>query len=184
MNIHISRCLNSVRALIFFFCSMPAFSMDTEQFIRLANTTINEANSGSIAKIGELIVVQEQMIDLGISASKHFMLEHPEHTPLLNIVIQNVPVMKQMSLEEIEAQWHLGAYLRSHGFDLSTYDHFGDVFSLLDSIIHPATSYICLKEYQRTKDAALLTRASAELMEVVEHVSHFGQEKTILSEND
>jgi hypothetical protein len=98
-------------------------------------------------------------------------------------VIDNVENMKRMTLEEIEDQWHSGKHMRSKGFDLDKYDHFGELFSLMDSIIHPVTSYIALKDYKVTRKADLLGRASAELIEVLEHIDHIGDNGTMFSEN-
>ena len=163
-----------VGVLVFGLASFQVQALDKEQYLKLANSTIKEANEGFIASINQLIAVQEKLVELGVEGSNDYIKRHPEHAKVLGEVVANAENMKRMSLEEIEDQWHSGKYMRSKGFDLDQYDHFGELFSLMDAIIHPATSYIALSDYKRTRKGDLLSRASAELIEVVEHVNHIG----------
>jgi len=160
-------------------------AMDTVLYTKLVNDTIEEVTSGDISNINQLIAVQKQLVKLGVSGSKEYIRRHPEHAGLLGVVVKNAKSMMHMSLEEIEDQWHQGKYLKSQGYNMSELDHFGELFSLMDSIIHPSTSYIALKEYKRTRNSDLLNRAAAELIEVVEHVAHIGKggEGTQVSSN-
>lgn len=151
-----------------------ASAMDTVLFTKLANDTIQETKGGFVSDVNRLIDMQKQLLEIGIAGSKRYIERHPEHREILSAVINNTDAMLKMSLEQIEEQWHQGKFMRSQGFDLDKLDHFGELFSLMDSMIHPATSYIALKEYKRTRNADFLARASAELMEVVEHVAHIG----------
>jgi len=164
-------------------CSTPTYAIDAKTFINLANNTIHEANGGFIANINQVIKTQDKMIKLGIEGSLAYIKEHPEHKKFLTLVIDNADNMKRMTLDEIEAQWHEGKYLKEHGFDIHKMEHFGELFSLMDSILHPATAHICFTQYKKTKNADLLARASAELIEVVEHVSHIEERKTQLTQN-
>lgn len=154
----------------------PALAMDTVLYTKLANDTINEANSGFVSNINQLISIQKQLVEIGVAGSKQYMKKHPEHQEILGLVVSQADEMMKMSLDEIEAQWHQGAFMRSKGHDLQKMDHFGELFSLMDSIIHPATAYIALKDYKRTRKQDYLGRAAAELIEVVEHVAHIGHE--------
>jgi len=154
-----------------------AQAIDSERYIKLANATIQEANGGFIPNINQLIKTQQTMVEIGVAGSKEYIRANPQHADILNEVIANAENMMNMSLEEIEDKWHMGKHMRSKGFDLDKFDHFSPLFSLMDSIIHPATSYISLKEYKRTRDTQYLGRASAELIEVVEHVSHINDDK-------
>jgi len=164
-------------------CATPLYAIDAQTFIHLANSTIHEANGGFIANIDQVIKTQDEMIKLGIEGSRAYIKEHPEHTKFLTLVIDNADNMKRMTLDEIEAQWHEGQFLKSHGFDIHKMEHFGELFSLMDAILHPATAHICFTQYKKTKNADLLTRASAELIEVVEHVSHINERQTQLTHN-
>ena len=156
--------------------STSAIAMDTVLYTKLANDTISEANGGFVSNINNLINVQKQLVKLGKKGSQQYLKRHPEHQELLSLVIAEADNMMKMTLDEIEDQWHQGKFMKSKGHDLQSMDHFGELFSLMDSIIHPATSYIALKEYKRTRKSEYLARASAELIEVVEHVAHIGHE--------
>lgn len=164
--------------------SMQVQALEKEKYLEMAKATIQEANGGFIANIGQLIAIQEKLVQMGVEGSKNYIRRHPEHADILGEVIANADSMKKMTLDEIEDQWHSGKHMRAAGYDLDKLDHFGELFSLMDTIIHPATSYIALKDYKRTRNADLLARASAELIEVVEHVEHIHSGKdTVLSEN-
>lgn len=170
---------NSIQRNIVAFTMVLAFfgsasAMDTVLFTKLANDTIQEAKEGFVTDINRLMAMQKQMLELAVEASKRYIQRHPEHRDILSTVVNNTEAMLGMSLEQIEEQWHQGKFMRSQGFDLDELDHFGELFSLMDSMIHPATSYIALKEYKRTRNTDFLARASAELIEVVEHVAHIG----------
>lgn len=163
--------------------AIQANAMDKDQYINIANATIKEANGGFISNVNQLIAMQEKLVQLGVEGSKDYIKRHPEHADVLGEVVANAEKMKQMTLNQIEDQWHSGKYMRSKGYDLDQFDHFGELFSLMDAIIHPATSYIALKDYKISRKDELLGRASAELIEVVEHVKHIAPSSTMLSEN-
>jgi len=155
-----------------------ATAIDSERYTKIANATIQEANGGFVTNINMLIDMQKTLIEIGVAGSKQYIQKHPEHANILNEVVTNAEKMMAMSLDEIENEWHQGKHMRAQGYDLDKLDHFGSLFSLMDSIIHPATSYISLKEYKRTRDTKYLARASAELIEVVEHVAHIKDGKS------
>lgn len=162
----------TVVACILFATSSIGNAMDTSTYTRLANETIRITGSGVVPNISSLIAAQKQLVALGVEGSLLYIKQHPEHAAILQAVVDNAETMMKMSLDEIEDQWHQGKFMRSKGFDLDKLDHFGELFSLMDAIIHPATSYIALQQYRSTGDSSLLARASAELIEVVEHVAH------------
>jgi len=173
-----------VGAMALSFQANSVKAMDVDNFIKMANHTIQEANGGFISNINKLIGMQEELVKLGIEGSNEYIKKHPEHADILGEVVANADNMMRMSLEEIEDQWHMGKHMRAKGYDLDKLDHFGPLFSLMDSIIHPATSYLALKEYKRTRNTDFLARASGELIEVVEHVKHIGDaDKTQFSQN-
>lgn len=149
-----------------------ALALDTERFIELASATVHEANIGFISNVHKLIKIQEDLMRIGVEGAKTYIEDHPEHADMMNEVIRNAEGMKRMSLDEIEDQWHLGKYLKAKGYDLESLDQFGEFYGLMDAIIHPATAYICLKEYKRTRNAKYLMRASAVLSEVLLHIKH------------
>jgi len=162
-----------------------AIALDKERYLELATATIKKADGGFVSNVHKLIKQQEELIKIGVEGAKAYIVTHPEHADLLNEVINNADSMKRMTLDEIEDQWHMGKYMKAKGYDLDKFDHFGELFSLMDAIIHPATSFISLKEYKRTRNVDYLARASAELSEVIVHVKHIksGKATTQLSSN-
>ena len=109
---------------------------------------------------------------IGMEGGITYLQESPEGGQPLQHVILNAENMKNLTLAQIEDLWHGGGYLKSKGIDPEKIDHFGPLMSLMDSVIHPATSYLLLKEYKRTGDSSLLVRVKAELLEVLEHIKH------------
>ena len=159
-------------------------AMDVKGYIKIANHTVQEANGGFISNINQLLTMQERLIEMGVDGSKEYIKKHPEHADVLGEVIIHAESMKRMTLDEIEDQWHMGKHMASKGYDMEKFDHFGPLFSLMDSIIHPATAYISLKEYKRTRNTDFLARASGELIEVIEHVKHLNdKDKPQLTQN-
>lgn len=165
--------------VILFSVSTIAAAMDVAGFTRLAQFTVKQLNTGLVGDIDDLIAKQEQMIQLGIDGATDYAQKNPEHAKLLRTVVANADAMKKMTLEEIEAQWHEGAYLKKRGMDPEKLDHFGAVSNLMDAVIHPATSYICLTLYKKSGDSELLARANAELVEVIEHVAQLNNDNKI-----
>jgi len=149
-----------------------ASALDVDSFNKIANDTIKQMNSGVVGDIDTLIAMQEQLMILGVEGGVEFLKEGPKDARALILVIENAEEMKDLSLDEIEDLWHAGNYLKSNGIDPDNIDHFGPTMSLMDSVIHPATSYLLIKEYKRTGDADLLARVKGELFEVLEHIKH------------
>lgn len=94
----------------------------------------------------------------------------------LQLTILSAEKMKAMSLDQIEADWHEGNYLATKGIEKDKIDHFGPMMSLMDTVIHPATSFLALKEYKKTGNPDLLQRVKAELVEVLVHLEHITPE--------
>lgn len=147
-------------------------ALDVEQYEHLANNTIRQMNSGVVGDIDALIAVQEQLMVLGMEGGIDYLQKNPKGGTPLKLVIENAENMKSLTLEEIEALWHGGEFLKKKGIDPEKIDHFGPMMSLMDSVIHPATSYLLIKEYKRTGNPDLLARVKAELFEVMEHIKH------------
>ena len=156
--------------LIFF--SSTAFALDVKTFNKLASDTIKQMNMGVVGDIDALIATQEQLMIIGLEGGIQYLQEKPKDPRPLMHVIEKAEDMKDLSLKEIEELWHAGNYLKSKGIDQDKIDHFGPMMSLMDSVIHPATSYLLLKEYKKTGNRDLLVQVKAELFEVLEHVKH------------
>ena len=52
------------------------------------------------------------------------------------------------------------------------YDHFAEVMCHYDTVVHPATAIIALKEYKKTNNEEYVEQVKDELAEVVQHLKH------------
>lgn len=153
-------------------CSTLANALDIETFNKLAGDTIKQMNMGVVGDIDALIAMQEQLMIIGLEGGIAYLETGVKNPTPLMLVLENAESMKSLTLDEIENLWHGGNFLKSKGIDPEKIDHFGPMMSLMDSVIHPATSYLLIKEYKRTGNPDLLVRVKAELFEVLEHVKH------------
>ena len=147
---------------------------DKATFSKIAKKTIGRVISGNI-DADAMIADMEKLVVLGVEGCKEHMTE--TETPaaeikVMQLVIDNASSMGSMSLDDIEAQWHEGAFAKANGADISGFDHFSEVLSHYDTVIHPATAIICLKQYKVSGDEALLEQVQDELAEVNEHIAH------------
>jgi len=156
-----------------------AFAQTEHQFDKKTYVKIAKKNIGRIltGKVNADVMLSdmEKLVDLGIEGCKEHMSE-PE-TPknevkMLSTLIDNSGKLTSLTLEQIEEQWHEGGVLKNKGIDIGTMDHFDEAMCHYDSIIHPATAIICLKEYKKTNNEELLDQMKAELAEVAEHMEH------------
>ncbi len=172
-------------ALVLLIVTANANALDTTTYKQLAGDTIRQMNNGVVGDIEAMMAVQEQLMLLGMEGGIEFLQQNPQDGAPLQLVIENAENMKRLSLDEIDTLWHGGEFLRSKGIDPEKIDHFGPLMSLMDAIIHPATSYLLLKEYKQTGNSALLERVKAELFEVLEHIQHVAADRnnTQLSAN-
>jgi len=146
--------------------------MDVDAFTKIANDTIKQMNYGVVGDIDALIAQQEQLMVLGMEGGIEYLQSNPEGGQALVYVIENAEAMKSLSLDEIEELWHGGGFLRSKGIDTEKIDHFGQANSLMDAVIHPATSYLLIKKYKETGNTEFLARVKGEIFEVLEHLKH------------
>ena len=147
---------------------------DKATFTKIAKKTIGKVISGNI-DADAMITDMEKLVALGIEGCKEHMNEagtSADEIKVMQMVIDNASSMGSMSLADIEAQWHEGAFAKANGVDISGFDHFSEVLSHYDTVIHPATAIICLKQYKVLADEALLEQVQDELAEVNEHINH------------
>lgn len=152
--------------------SLPAFAMDVSGYKKIANATIKEVLSGSVKDIDKLIADQKKLVAIGVAGCKEYAKTDPKNAKLMKLVISNADKMMAMGLDEIEEAWHEGGVLAENGIDFEAIDHFSPALSHMDTVVHPATSYIALMEYKKSNDADLLEQVKDELSEVLEHVGH------------
>ncbi len=152
------------------FISTSSLAFEREAFEKLANDTIKQVISGSVDDIDGLIAMQEKMVALGVKGAKMYASKAPsaQDKKIMELVIGGAEKMKGMTMDEMEEAWHDGGVLAKNGIDHDSMS-MGQTMSLMDSVIHPATTYIALKEYKKTKDKALLDLVKDELTAVLEH---------------
>jgi hypothetical protein len=151
--------------------STQAYALDVAKYETIVKGVVQGALSGS-PDVDDLIAKNKELITMGKQACRAQAKKKPADAKLMNLVADNAEKMQAMSLDEIEEAWHDGDFITANGIDLDSYDHYGDAISLMDTIIHPATSIIALNEYKKSKDKALLKQVKEELSEVLEHIKH------------
>lgn len=149
--------------------------MDVGHYGTVATEVIRESMKGSGADTDKMVRQCEELIQMGIASSRAYAAENPQYEKLLTLTADNANGMKAMSLEQIEEEWHEFGLLLRHGIDAESIEHFGAAISLMDTIVHPATSIIAIHAYQQERDEEYLEQVKAELSEVLEHIKHINQ---------
>ena len=152
--------------------AMPARAIDSAGYVDRAQRIADTIRNTDLSGIDAAIVDQERLLALGLAALDQFAAEYPEFAGLMAFVADSVPAMTEMTLEEIEIAWHEGGALIEAGFENTTHDHFGVINSVMDMVVHPATSLIALRVYRETGDPAMLEQIRDEMSEVLEHLQH------------
>ncbi len=143
-----------------------------DKFKELAQETIKQVNGGKVSDVDKLIKMQEEMIAIGTAACQEYAAKRPDDAKMLNLVATNAAHMKGMTLTEIEAQWHEKAFLKNEGIAAAQLEEKSITGSLMDTVVHPATTFIALNEYKKTQNKQLLTQVNNELDEVLHHIEH------------
>jgi hypothetical protein len=157
-------------AALCFGITAVATAGEFDEFKQLAEDTMKQVNGGSISDIDKLIQMQEKMVKIGAKACEQYAAKRPGDAKMLNLVATNADKMKSMSLSEIEAQWHEKGFLKSQGIDTALLEEKSVTGSLMDTVVHPATTFIALNDYKKSKDPALLAQVNDELKEVLHHI--------------
>ncbi|MFV2061595.1 MAG: hypothetical protein ACC653_12995 [Gammaproteobacteria bacterium] len=155
--------------LSFFFHSI-GYAADFVEFKKIARETIKQAKSGHIDNIDQLIKMQTQLINIGKKATRNYGATNPKAAKMMRFVVAEVDHMKAMSLMQIEIQWHGKAFLKAKGIPDSLLFEQSKTGNIIDTVIHPATTYILLSEYKTSKDEKLLQQVVGELEEVLHHI--------------
>lgn len=156
-----------------FAASSTALAMDVGEYKKLLEATVKEAVSGSLANPDATIGRLEQALKLAIDGAKAFMVKEPAHGKVFEALIGSVNQLKGRPADDVEAEWgEDGKQFAAHGFDLKKHDQFSSAKSFIDVIVHPTLAISLVNEFRKSKDAALLDRMKAELVEAVEHADH------------
>ncbi len=171
--------LNCLLVILFVGMATSAFAgtiheFDKKTYDKIAKRTIGRIIGGNV-DADQMITDMEQLVELGIAGCKEHMGEAetpPVEAKMMRITIDNAQRMPLLTLEQIEEQWHEGGVFKANGIDIDKFSHFDEVMCHYDAVVHPATVIICLKQYKKTKSAALLEQMQDELQEVRQHLKH------------
>ena len=144
---------------------------DLDEYRRLAQDTIQQAQTAKVHDIDQLIAQQAKLVQIGVDACNEYASKYPQSKQILSLITTNANSMKQLTLSEIEEKWHKGGELKKHGYIVKD-DHFGQVGNLIDAVIHPATTYIALNQYKTDGNKVHLEQVVAELSEVLVHLEY------------
>jgi len=148
-----------------------ASAFETDRYRELVGMTVVMIDGGTI-DLDTLTQYQEELIAIGVRGAREYAAATPDDAALMNFVADSADAMKGMSLDGIEAAWHEGEALNEIGIDFHSLDHFGKAVSHMDTVVHPATAYIALREYRAHPNPDFLDQIRDELSEVLAHVSH------------
>ncbi len=154
-------------ALLSILYSTNTYAEDWQHFENMATQTIKAVKKGHPKDIDQLINLQEQLMEIGLKACKNYAIANPEDAKMFQLVVSNAETMKFLSLQEIKQQWHAKRFLLSHGIPVDKLQQNSTTGSLLDAVVHPATAYIALREYRRTRNVELLEQVNLEMSEAV-----------------
>ena len=148
-----------------------AWAFDIPAYKKIADETIQAALSGTV-DVDALTAKQHTLIKMGKAACLEHAKNHPADAKLMTLVANNADAMTKMTLEVIEEEWHDGGFLDKNGIDFDGLPHFGAAISLMDTVVHPATVIIALRNYKTSEDGELLVQVKDELSEVLKHITH------------
>ena len=170
--------LSSLLVALFAFVvpTTHAADLDTDAatFIKLANGIIAQAVVGKL----DVPAVQKdtaKMVEIAAGFAAQYKAKCPTGAKLMDLMIAKKDSLSSMTLaaidEEFEAQALQKAHGKDFGFDMTTEEneHFGNP---VDCFVHPATTAILAKLWEKDQKAEHLTRLQSELQEVVGHCRH------------
>lgn len=150
-----------------------ARAMEVAQYKKLLEETVKEAVSGAIGNPDATTARLEQALKLAVDGAKAFVAREPAHDKVFAALLGDLDRLKQKPADDVEAEWgEDGKQFAANGFDLKSNDQFSTAKSFVDVIVHPTLAISLLNEFRKSKDAGLLARIKAELVEAVEHADH------------
>jgi len=125
---------------------------------KVAELATAEIKTGSFQEIAKS---STELVDLAKKILPVFTINNPECKVYLDAVMLASDSMQQLSLEEIEADYHLDGKLPT----LTS----GDCYHAKDLLVHPATVVVMAKTLKDSKDNR--QKMSHEIEEVIQHLS-------------
>ncbi len=172
-------CLSKPSLRLLFILAIQLIAGAAQAFDHARYTTLARSGLSDISALiqntpvdpARLRATLDEMLALGVQGCRDFLDQPTAHAKLIELVLEQSSTMTRLSTAEISAQWYRGDLPKKHGIDIVALDHFGDIsINYMDSIVHPATAQILLREYLATGDLFSLKAARHELKEAIEHV--------------
>jgi hypothetical protein len=146
--------------------------MDVDNYVKTAKKTLKAVKKSKVRNVDDLIDQQRELIRMGIEGCLEFAEKSPADAKMMHLIVLNSLKMQNLSLKEIESEWHGGGYLRSHGIDVDKFGKSDAQINYFDSIVFPATAIVALEAYKKNQDPALLEQVHKDLAEVVAQVEN------------
>lgn len=159
----------SLAMFLVFAC--PAIASEYKVYLEQIDTAL-AAMPDQGGTVEGAIAEQQKLLHEGERALRDFADEFPEFSEIASFVADQSGAMLDLTLDQIEQEWHLGGAYVTAGHPNLTEDHFGVLNSLADMVVHPATAIIALRVYSSKPDARLLDQVRDEMSEVQEHIGH------------
>ena len=145
---------------------------DVDRYRALANTIIESTMAQQI-DTNAIIRDSQTLIKIGVTFSKAYQVKYPQSKFMMQAIIDNATAMQNLSLAEIESQWHDSDILKRGkykvDFDIDDED-VEDFHNPKDAVVHPATVVILAKLWAKKPKKEYILQMKAELQEVLNHL--------------
>jgi hypothetical protein len=145
-------------------------AVDFSEYKKIANETLTQVKNGNVTNIDQLIIMQGKLISIGKTATRRYGATNPKAAKMMRYIVAEADSMKTMSLSQIQTLWHKKEFLRSKGIPDALLAEQSKTGNYMDTVVHPATTYILLSNFKITKDKKLLNQVVGELEEVLHHI--------------
>lgn len=98
--------ITGMLSILLLAASFTVLAADLTKFSTIAKDTMSQVSNGTVADVDKLIAMQEELITIGKAAIGEYTASHPDTAKMLNLVKDNATKMTNMSLGEIEKEWH------------------------------------------------------------------------------
>jgi hypothetical protein len=151
----------------------PAWAFDQAGYQVRLDATRAELVKKTLADSKATLARLDEIIALGIVASREYGAKSPKYAKLMEAVIASAPDMKTYSDSQIEDKWgEKGTGGDAAGVPLKSLGDFDPPRNVMELIIGPSTAYVLIKKWETAQRAKWLDQASDELHETAEHLNH------------
>lgn len=144
-----------------------AWAFDLDGYKSRAEATLMELNAKKIPSVSSTLARLDQMITIGITATKEYAARDPKYAKLMDAAIADAQAMKGMTDAQLEEKWgENGTGGDAIGVPLHTLGESSTPRTYLELIVAPAEQYIYINRWQSVKKARLLEQARDEAVEL------------------